>query len=107
MNPLSLDAIKQVTETEREAQEKKEAAAAQARQVVSDAQRSGKELLQAAQAEAEAQAKVLMAQAEERAAARRRELLEENERECDALRQKARTRLDEAAQRIVRRVVSD
>ena len=38
---------------------------------------------------------------------RRRELLEENERECDALRQKARTRLDEAAQRIVRRVVSD
>ena len=75
--------------------------------MVSDAQRSGKELLQAAQAEAEAQAKVLMAQAEERAAARRRELLEENERECDALRQKARTRLDEAAQRIVRRVVSD
>ena len=46
------------------------------------------------------------ARAEEQAAARERELLAENEAACAALRERAAGRMDLAAERIVRRVVS-
>lgn len=102
---MSLDAIQKVTEAEQAALSRKAEAEAEARRMAAEAQRAGRERLEARRTEAEAQVKELMAQAEVQAARRERELLEENERACAALRDQARQRLDQAAELIVGRVV--
>ena len=57
---MSLEAMKQVTETEQAARARKAEAQAQAKRLVADAERDGKARLAQARAEAEAQARELM-----------------------------------------------
>ncbi len=103
---MSIEAIQQVTQTEKSAQEKILAANAQARQIIRDAEQAGQLLLEQARKEAETQARNSMTQAEAQAAQRTQEVLAENKNVCLALSQKAQTRLDDAAVLIVKRIVS-
>ena len=102
---MSLEAMKQVTETEQAARAWKAEAQAQAKRLVADAERDGKARLAQARAEAEAQARELMRQAEERAAAHSDEVMAQARRACGELRSRAESRLEQAADTIVRRVV--
>ena len=103
---MSLEAIKQVAQTEAENKQRKVEAVAAAKKMVADAEQAGKELLRSACAEAEANAKELMVQAEERASVRSAEIAAQSKQECAALCSAAEDKLDEAAALIVRRVVS-
>lgn len=103
---MSLEAIKQVAQTEAETKQRKADAAAAAKKLIADAERAGQETLRSARAEAEAKTKELMAQAEERAAIRTAEIAAQSKQECAALRSAAEGKLEEAAALIVRRVVS-
>jgi vacuolar-type H+-ATPase subunit H len=103
---MSLDAIKQVTQAEAQTKQRKADAAAAARKLVADAQDTGKQAVQNARAKAEAKVKENMAQAEARAAQRAAGIVKQGEQECDALRNTAQGRLEQAADLIVRRVVS-
>lgn len=103
---MSLEAIKQVAQTEAETKQRKAEAVAAAKKLVADAEQAGKNAVRVACAEAEANAKELWIQAEERAAARSAEIAAQSKQECVALCSAAETKLDEAAALIVRRVVS-
>jgi V/A-type H+-transporting ATPase subunit G/H len=48
----------------------------------------------------------MMAEAEEKAAKLSRQVIEQAERDCEAMKQNARSRLDQAAQLIVEKVVN-
>ena len=103
---MSLEAMEQVTKVEEALRQRKSEAAAQAKQLVAQAEREGKQALESIRAQVEAQAKEQMAQAEERANRRAVQLQEESQEACAALRAAARERLDQAARVIVRRVVN-
>lgn len=103
---MSLDAIKQVTQAEAETKQRKADATVAARKLISDAEQAGQEALRSARTQAEAKARELMAQAEERAAVRTAEITAQAKQECAALRSTAESRLEKAADLIVRRVVS-
>lgn len=103
---MSLEAIKQVTQAEADARQRQADAAVQAKKLVADAERAGKEVLVKARAEGAAKAKELMLQAEQRSAERTAQAAAQAEEECRALRSAAQGRLEEAAALIVRRVVS-
>lgn len=103
---MSLEAIKQVTQTEADTKQRKAEAIAAARKLVSDAEQAGKEQLRSACAAAEASAKELMVQAEERARTRSAEIAAQSEKDRAALCSAAEDKLDQAAALIVRRVVS-
>lgn len=104
---MSLEAIKKVNETEQGVQARKAEAAANAKKLVADAEKAGRERLESARAKAEADARESMARAEEKAAAHSEEILAGARKDCAALRKAARARLDKAAQLIVRRVVNE
>lgn len=101
---MAFEAIQKVTQTEESSRSQKAEAAAQAKKIVSDAQRAGKALVEQARAEAEEKVKAMMAQAEELAAQQSRQVLEGNAVACEALKKEARGRLDRAADLIVGRV---
>ena len=103
---MSLEAIKQVAQTEAETKQRKAEAAVTAKKLVADAEQAGKETLRNARSTAEAKAKELLAKAEERAAGRTAEIAAQSKRECAALCSAAESKLEEAAALIVRRVVS-
>ncbi len=103
---MSLEAMKKITEAEQDTQSRRAGAAAEAKKLVSDAEKAGRALVEQARAQAEAQAKEAMAQAESRAARRTEEILAEKRSDCDALRSAARERLPAAVELIVGRVVS-
>lgn len=103
---MSLEAIKQVAQTEAETKQRKAEAVAAAKKLVADAEQAGKETLRSARAEAETKAKELLVQAEERAAVRTAEIAAQSKQECVNLRSAAEHKLEEAAALIVRRVVS-
>lgn len=65
---MSIEAIRQVTETEQANKQSRAAAEAEARQLVLDAERNGTELLKQVRSDAAEQGKDLLRQAEERAA---------------------------------------
>lgn len=102
---MSLEAIKQVTETEQSNQTRKAAAETEAKQLIADAEKTGQALVQKARAEAAEQGKALLHQAEERAALRAKEIAAAAETESTRQRQQAETRLSETAEFIVERVV--
>ena len=85
---MSIEAIRQVTETEQANKQSRAAAEAEARQLVLDAERNGTELLKKVRSDAAEQGKDLLRQAESR---RQREQAEQH--------------LDETAEFIVERVV--
>lgn len=103
---MSLDAIKQVTETEQQTRERRTAALVQAKKTVADAERAGREHLEAARADAEAQVKGFMKAAEDKAAKHAQQVMEETQKSCRTLCQAAEGRMAEASALIVGRVVN-
>ena len=101
---MSFEAIQKVTEAEKAGREKKAEAAAEAKRIVAEAERLGKQLVAQARADADAQVKAMVAAAEEKAAERSRKILEDNAAACEALKQDARSRMEQAADLIVGRV---
>ena len=102
---MSLAAITEIREVEERMERAKAEARAQAQKMVADAERDGKALLQqgrdaAAKAEAEA-----LRKAEEAAAGRREAILAGAAKDCQALKDAAFVRMDQAAQAILERVV--
>lgn len=102
---MSLEAVQKVTESEQRVQREKAEALELAKKLVADAEKSGKECLEAARAEAENKVKLLVAQAEERAAAHTEAVMEETRRSCDGLRREAQVKLADAAALIIGKVV--
>ena len=103
---MSFQDIKKVTETEQNTWAKKAEAQAEAKQIVAGAQKAGVALVEEARAKADEQIRELMAQAEELAGQQSKETLAANDAACQAMRRQAQGRLDQAADLIVRRVVN-
>ena len=102
---MALEAIQTVTQAEAKAKADREAAAAQAKQRLADAQREARQTVEQARQKAREEARQMMAEAEEKAAQLTREELARAEKDCGTLKQDARSRLEGAAQLIVGRVV--
>ena len=102
---MSIEAIRQVTETEQANKPSRDAAEAEARQLVLDAERNSKELLKQVRSDTAEQDKDLLLQAAERAALRAQEIAREAEAESRRQREQAEQHLDETAEFIVERVV--
>ena len=110
---MEMDSIQKVAGAEQESQERREAAAAESRRTVAEARKAAEELLEEALKPAEflarrqagAETRQMLARAEADAAEETKTILAEAEQRCQALKQNARTRLDQAAKRIVEGVV--
>jgi len=102
---MSFEVIERVTQIEREGQERRAAAEAEARNIVSEAKREGLACVQQVRDAAAEQGKKLLQAAEARAEGRTAEIRKEAETNADALRTTAAGRLEEAAELIVGRVV--
>ena len=93
------DEIQKVTELEQEVKQKKENAAAQNKQRVSQAQRAARLAVEQARQQAETDA-------EAQARAWAQDVLEQARQGCEARKAQMRSRLDEAAAFLVEKVVS-
>lgn len=103
---MSLEAVQKVAEVEQKNKERRTAAEAEAKRLISEAERSGQALLKQTRTQEAEEAKVLLQQAEDRAKARSAEILKSAEAEGDALRNTAAAHLTEAAALIVGKVVN-
>lgn len=101
---MAYEAIQKVMDTEQSCRERKAEAAAQAKRILADAERSGAQAQVQARAAAQERVKALLDEAEQRAAARSDVLLQENSQACAQLRQAAGQRLEQAAKLIVEKV---
>lgn len=101
---MSLEAIQKVTQTEQAVREQKARAADEAKRIVAEAERAGRQLVADARAQAEEVVKTMLAEAEAKAGERSAQTLADNAAQCEALKQAARGRLDQAAALIVGRV---
>lgn len=102
---MSLEAIEKVTQVENEVRERRAAAEAEAKQLISDAEKEGQALLQRTRAAGAESGRELLRQAEERAAAAAAKTARAAEEDAAKLREAAGTRLEAAAEFIVGRVV--
>lgn len=102
---MAMDAIKKVTETEQDFQKRREAAAAEGKQQVAQAQKDGRRIVEEARQTAEAQVRQMMADADGKAAQKAQEIMAAAQKDCEGLKQQARTHLDQAAALIVEKVV--
>ena len=102
---MEMDSIQKVAGAEQESQERREAVAAESRRTVAEARKAAEELLEEARRQAGAETRQMLARAEADAAEETKTILAEAEQRCQALKQNARTRLDQAAKRIVEGVV--
>ncbi len=102
---MAIDAVNQVAAAEKQAEEKVSACQAAASKSVADAARSGKEALDNAILNAEAEVRALIKQAEKKAANTAMEITARAEGECEKLRILASGRMDKAAAFIVEKVV--
>ena len=102
---MSMEAIEKVTQVENLSRERKNAAEAEAKQMIANAERGSLALLQQVRENAAAAGKDLLRQAEENAAVRAEEIRKGAEAEAAALRAEAEKHLEEAAEFIVGRVV--
>lgn len=103
---MSLEAIRKVTEVEKLMLERKAAAEAEARQILSDAENRGNLLLQKVRDEFAAEGNACLKEAESQAEAKAAEIQKRVLEESDALRKAAEKHLDEAVEFIVGRVVN-
>jgi len=101
---MSFEAIQKVTETEQANRVKKAEAAAEAKRIVGEAERLGKQLVTQARADADGKVKAMLAEAESRAAERSGKILADNAAACEELKKDAQGRLEQAAELIVGRV---
>ena len=101
---MSFEAIQKVTEAEQEVKKRRADAAAEAKRIVAEADRMGRQAVASERAAAEAKVKAMMAEAEARAGERAQRTHEENAGACAALKERARPQLDRAADLIVEKV---
>lgn len=101
---MSFEAIQQVTAAEQAVQQRRAEAAEEAKRLAAEAERAGRQSVIDARDRAEARAKELLSQAEARAGETSRRTLAENAAKCEALKQNAMSRLDQAADLIVGKV---
>lgn len=101
---MSLEAIQKVTETEQNSRNRKAEAVAEAKRIVAEAERMGRQTVEEARTAAEEKAKAMMAAAEARADERAKVTRAENGKACELLKEQARPRLDRAADLIVEKV---
>lgn len=101
---MSIEALQKVTETERSSRDRKAEAAAEAKRLVAEAERLGRQAVVQARAEAEEQVKAMLAQAEARAGETAKAEKEVNAQACETLKSNARLHLERAADLIVEKV---
>lgn len=102
---MSLDAIKKIAEAEASAKQSMQEASASSKQIIADAEAQGRALKHMRQADADAVVKQMILEADAQAAASSEETLRHAENQCAVLRARAESRLSEAADRIVERIV--
>ena len=98
---MSLEAIQKVAEAEQAVRERRAEAAEEAKRIVADAERAGRQLVQDQRAKAEEAARAMLADAEIQAEKKAEQTLADTAAKCEALKQNARKRLDKAAGLIV------
>ncbi len=103
---MAVEAIEKVTQTELEARKRKDAAVADNKQRILAAQKEAQRLLEQSRADAEAKVRDMMSQAEAEAGKVGQKVMDQASKESDAMKGRARKRLDQAAQMIVERVVN-
>ena len=106
MISLSLEAIKQVTQTEQDCAQRKLDAVQAAKRTVAEAEKTGQAALDARRGEAQAQVRALMADAEAKAGVEADAVRADTAKACAALKVSAEQKLEQAAELIVRRVVN-
>ena len=102
---MSLKAVEQVKANEKINQERRTAAEQQAKQQIAQAQQDGLALLKKSQELVEDAGKKLLQKAEENAKRRSDEIAAETERQSGQLRREAESHLEQAAERIVEKIV--
>lgn len=102
---MSLDAMKKVVDAEDSARQSLQNATAEAKQIVADAEAKGRAYRESRQAEADAGVRAMMQDAEAKAADNGQEIMHHAENQCAVLRAHAESRLEQAADRIVERIV--
>jgi V/A-type H+-transporting ATPase subunit G/H len=103
---LTLEDIKTIKEAEKKATEIHAGAVSEAKQLITDAERRGREYMARARADAEAKVRKILEEAEAEASRRSTLARADAQKCCDALRSAADSRLDKAAEKIVERIVS-
>ena len=103
---MSLDTMKKVLDAEGAARKASQDAAAQAGQIIQDAETAGRARLSSAEAEARTAVKAMMAEAEMKASGEREEILRHGENQCAVLRARAESKLSEATALILERIVT-
>ncbi len=101
---MSLEAITRIRSVEEGMDQAKADARAQAQKLAAEAEREGRALLQQGREQAAA---AEMEKAEAAAAKRREEILAQADRDCEALKKEAGSRMGKAAQAILGRVVGN
>lgn len=102
---MSMDAIKQVTDSEAQAREIKAQAQAQAQALLAQARKDAQAALEQAKKDAQAQVKALMERTEAQAGEELQKTLAGFDAQCQALKDRAGEHMDQAAALIVGRVV--
>lgn len=103
---MSMEAMKNLTETERQATALKETAILQGRERLAEVQRAGNRMLEDSRNSAEAEAKAMMLKAEAQAEVQAKIILEAAALDCKSIKETARGRLGDAATLIAERVVN-
>ncbi len=104
---MSLEAVTKIREVENGVEQSKLDARAQGQKLIADAEREGREALKRGREQSEKAAAQAMREAEAKAAQRRIEIISQAEKDCEALKKAARSRMGKAAEAIVRRVVEN
>ena len=102
---MSLEAIKIVVAAETDADKQRAEALAEAKRIIAQAEAKGKDDLQKARGLAEANVQTLCREAEDRGGESTAKAAVETRAQCQALEEKAGTRLEQAVNIIVERVV--
>ena len=103
---MSMEAMKNLTETEQKGTALKETAILQGRERLAEVQRAGNRMLEENRTSAEAEAKDMMSKAEAQAEVEAEKILAQATADCKNITQSARERLGEAAALIAERVVN-
>ena len=102
---MSLESIKQIHQVEQEMRAKKAEAQVHAPKIQSDAERAGRDLLEATRKQVNEEVRRLLYLADQRATEDTEQILEEARTSCSNLLKQANERLSAAAALIVERVV--
>jgi len=102
---MSMEAIERITQVEKDCQERKAAAEAEAKKRIADAKQQGAALLQQIRNVAAEEGKRMLQAAETQAEGRTAQIQKEAEENAQALREAAAGQLETAAELIVGRVV--